>query len=127
MTSPRSSRNVFQYYNADDLILVSCARTPELAIEKLQEDLDRVITWCNLNRLTPNVDKTKFMWFTSYQKLDNTLDKPVNINNVPLGKVEDYKYLGIWLDSTLTFKRQLEDTQNRTSARSTQFNLIAIA
>ena len=55
--------------------------------------------------------KTKYMWFTSYQKLDNTLDKPVNINDVPLGEVEDYKYLGIWLDSTLTFKRQLEDTQ----------------
>ena len=120
---PEVVKNCLSVLYADDLILVSSAKTPEAALTKLQLDLNKVIDWCDVNRLTPNVDKTKFMWFTSHQKLDNTLDQPVLVKGTSLGEVEDYKYLGIWLDSTLSFKRQLENTCNKTSAKLTQFKL----
>ena len=54
---PETVKTCLPVLYADDLILVSKSPTPETAVRKLQEDLDRVINWCDLNRLTPNVGK----------------------------------------------------------------------
>ena len=109
---------------ADDLILLSRAKTPRKAITNLQEDGDRVMAWCDENRLTLNITKTKYMWFASYHKLDNTQDLGIKIKGTDLGEVTEYKYLGVWLDSELTFKKQLEETHHHVSGKLTQLKLI---
>ena len=64
------------------------------------------------------------MWFASDQKIDTTLNHGLSMYNRPLGEVQEYKYLGSWLDSALTFKHQLKETHNQVSAKLTQLKQV---
>ena len=53
---------------ADDTVLYCSHVSKKLVRKGMQSDLDRVQNWCNRNRLTLNVKKTKIMTFMSDHK-----------------------------------------------------------
>ena len=98
---------------ADDLVLISRGMQPDRVQSLLQSDLQKVEAWCKVNRLTPNIGKTKSMWFVPNNKIARTLNLRVELNNQILGDVKEFKYLGLWLDRDLKFEHHLEDLDHR--------------
>ena len=92
---------------ADDLVLLSRGKDPDTVRSLLQADLDRVHSWCKTNRLTPNIGKTKSMWFIPDIKSDRVQNMKVDLDGFSLGETKEFKYLGIWLDRALTFTETL--------------------
>ena len=59
----KPTEKVFMY--ADDTLLLNTGNTELTAVQHSQECFDRIINWCNLNRLTINSDKTKHLCISS--------------------------------------------------------------
>ena len=70
---------------------------------ELQTNLDRFSNWCAENKLTINTKKTKLMTFGTRERVKKSKRPQILINKVKLQTVPSFKYLGVLLDSTLTF------------------------
>ena len=82
------------YCNLEDF--VDC--DTETAINR---ELQKIYLWLLRNKLTLNVDKTKFMIFHKRMKVPNL---SIVLNNIAITKVDTFNYLGILLDSHLSWK-----------------------
>ena len=72
---------------------------------ELQEDLNSVSKWLNNNELTINITKIKSsMLCTHSRKVDNI---NLKMNDQTLDIVDSYKYLGLILDSRLSFQKHI--------------------
>ena len=97
---------------ADDLAIVSaCPNT-------LQRTLNSLTTACSNIGLTISTNKTKAMAFPTAPR------DPLHINNHPLEWVNRHKYLGIILDSRMTFGPHAEYTLTRCRQRLNALKLI---
>ena len=98
--------NFFIKLFADDTFL--CAQNKNLKnLEKeVNNELQKVFIWLASNKLTLNIKKSKFMIFTNKKKDVHELS--IKINNKPLEKCTSYKYLGIFIDDKLNWKKHIE-------------------
>ena len=69
----------------------------------MSSELQKVINYCNLNKLSINMRKTNFMTITSPQK---PAIHDTNILNIE--RKSSIKYLGIYLDELLNWKTQIK-------------------
>ena len=94
---------------ADDTVIYSSGETIDTAKTRLQPGLNRLINWCNRNRLTTNTRKTKNMLFGSrrFTQLDQLPEIMIHHEKIPF--VEHYKYLGITLDNNLNFQKHMTE------------------
>ena len=76
----------------------------------LQADLDNIANWCKGNKLKINIKKKKRMIFGSHKKVKNLNLPNLKLNGEIIEFVNHYKYLGITLDSILTFENQIQNT-----------------
>ena len=85
---------VFAY--ADDLAIVGQGKNKiEVAIKIVEE-------WTRKNKMKINKKKSGIMIFKKKRR-KNAENEEKEITGYPI--VEEYKYLGIWLDSRMSFKR----------------------
>lgn len=75
-------------------------------IEKLNEDLQLILNWAVVNKLTLNAKKTQAI-VVYKQKIDLTTFPSVVLNSVMVPYSETVKNLGIIMDSTLTWSMQI--------------------
>ncbi|KAJ8945301.1 hypothetical protein NQ318_002758 [Aromia moschata] len=77
-------------------------------------ELNKIDNYLNANCLKLNVDKTNAMIITNKYKYNNINLNNINlrIQNSILEIVNEIKYLGVFLDSTLNFKRHLLISDN---------------
>ena len=61
----------------------------------LNKELSVINDWLRLDKLTLNVSKTKCMTFALLRKLANVGNIQLHIDQLPLEKVNVFKYLGI--------------------------------
>ena len=88
---------------ADDTVIFVSDNDPETAARLLQPSLNKFALWCSSNKLSLNVKKTKLMTFGTRQRVKKAKEVKVSINAKPLQLVPTYKYLGIVLDSVLSY------------------------
>ena len=67
----------------------------------INRELQKINLWLQQNKLTLNVDKTKFMIFHKRKKVPNL---SIALNDTTITKVDTFNYLGILLDSNLSWK-----------------------
>ena len=67
----------------------------------MQKDIDDVQRWCNANRLTLNVSKTKIMSFMSDYKRKSCNNFLFYMKGTFIEEVESYRYLVTVLDNKL--------------------------
>ena len=92
---------------ADDTTLFYNTSNIDDIPSMVQSDLTILQEYFNSNMLSINLSKTKFMIFKSAQKSVN-VDINISICNVKIEIVESYKYLGIILDSNLTWQHHID-------------------
>ena len=69
----------------------------------LTEEMEKVNAWLIKNKLTLNVKKTKIMLFGSNIRIaKNATALVVKINDIVLDEVKSFKYLGVYLDPSVT-------------------------
>ena len=92
------------YMYADDVAIAVSNKDPEIARLELQGDLDRISVWCDRFKLTINADKTKVLWcHGEYNRTDWAL-YGIWLKGSRLSVVTSFNYLGVIIDSTLSFK-----------------------
>ena len=70
--------------------------------ESINDELKKYNIWFKANRLTLNVKKTKAMLFSAPQKTQVNINFQINGDNIE--KVNNFNYLGIIIDSHLSWK-----------------------
>ena len=56
-------------------------------------ELEKIVEWLNLNKLSLNPDETNYIFFRSTNK--QITDKMLYVNNIPLTQSETTKFLGV--------------------------------
>ena len=85
--------------HADDIVLIA----PDE--HKLQRMLEFVSSWCKEWRMVVNTDKTQVVHFWPARKSRTRFE--FHFGGDTLLLVPNYKYLGVYLDEHLSFKKQL--------------------
>lgn len=84
---------------ADDTALLATHEDPVTASNMIQANLDEIAVWLNENKVKVNETKSTHVTFT----LRRAICPPVYLNNVQLPQSDVVKYLGMHLDSHLTW------------------------
>ena len=99
---------------ADDTAFFVSGKCVENIQTQLNDDLDTVSQWLNVNRLTLNATKIKTMLFGNRNGRGRL---KLNINGESLEQVSCFKYLGLWFDPSLNWKKHVDCTSKTISQR----------
>ena len=93
---------------ADDTSVSFSSDDPQTAVDTINTELGKLHEWFNANRLSLNVKKTKFMFIEPNSKNRTTVHPCINISNTEIGRVKQFKFLGIILNEKLNWKTHIE-------------------
>ena len=116
MPSVVEESKIGQY--ADDTVVYYSARDADGLEAPMNRDLDRLSVWCRQNKMHVNGKKTKYLVLGSRNKTSACRDINLSIGGTSLERVKTFKYLGITLDSNLTFESHIAHV-NRTVRHKT--------
>ena len=103
---PNISNKLNFYLFADDThIYHECKSLQELEIVTNRE-LKKLSFWLNINRLSLNIEKTNYMIFHPYNKPVKR-NVTILINKKAISEKDSLKYLGVVIDSTLSWKQHI--------------------
>lgn len=85
---------------ADDTVILYTGHTWDEVRHLAERGLKKIFDWFNANLLTVNVNKTKIIPFTSYEKYLPDYST-ISVNNLLISLTRSIKYLGVFIDSYL--------------------------
>ena len=78
-------------------------------IDLLEKSLVDIHQWMQSNTLKMNASKTDVSFFGSKNMLKKTSSTSIKVNGVPVEISDGLKYLGVWLDSSLSMKHHIDN------------------
>ena len=82
----------------------------------INAELTKITQWLAVNRLSLNAKKTKMMIFHSKQnKLSINEIHIIKINDMPIERVTEFKFIGVLIDSNLTWSPHCNYIANKLS------------
>lgn len=99
---------------ADDLVILVRGTAQGVIFDLMQRALTVTSKWCRDRGLSVNPSKTQIVRFTTNRKLDTPPE--LCLDGQLLNLSGSVKYLGIWLDSKLSWRKQLEEAVCRSRA-----------
>jgi hypothetical protein len=106
-----SGSGVFIQGYADDICLLVVGKFPNTVSGLMQWALSTVEMWCNKVELSVNPDKTGLAAFTRKRKLQGFFEP--HFFGVRLSVSGSVKYLGVILDSRLTWREHVEGNMQK--------------
>ena len=100
---------------ADDTSLTASAKNIDELLFEINKELPNIYDWLCANKLTLNLRKTKYLIFQPRQKVDYNLLFPLSIAGQFLEQVSKIKYLGIYIDSHLSWHDHIDYVCDRVS------------
>ena len=79
----------------------------------MNQELKKLYEWLCINRLSLNITKTNFVIFHAKNKPLHPIT--ILINNKAIEETDNVKYLGITLDSELTYKKHADEVSKKIS------------
>ena len=101
-------------YADDTNVLLNGKNINEL-MDIINNELQKLYIWLRANKLTLNIDKTYYMIFHRARIKNKDLSLGISINNCALKKVENCKYLGIILDTRISWVEHITYVKNKIS------------
>lgn len=90
---------------ADDTSLTIASDNVHVLEQQMNHDMSEIHTWLQANKLSLNVVKTKYMIIASQHKIRHlTHQFQIEVNHQLLKREKGYKYLGVEIDDSLTWK-----------------------
>lgn len=99
---------------ADDSNIFIHGKSLDQMVTIMNSELLKLNDWINTNRLSLNILKTYYMIFTP-KKQNILLNDNINIQNVPLQRINSIKFLGFVLDDKLSWELHLKHIRNKIS------------
>ena len=93
---------------ADDTCCFATGKDPAETAIILNRDLDRLNTWANKWKVFFNPSKSKDLIFSEKRYLFNS--PPLILNGVFVERVHEHKHLGLYLNTSLSWARQVHET-----------------
>ena len=118
---PESSSYFDFILYADDTSLKSVINTTNPNFSKLEtsffinQELTKVNDWLAVNKLSLNVEKTKFMVFHTAQQNISRFIPDLKIGSVNLENVQNFNFLGLTLNENLSWKPHTDKLANKIS------------
>jgi len=97
---------------ADDTSSGECLNN---LLYQINSELPKIYDWLCANKLSLNFKKTTYIIFQPRQKVDYNLYLPLSIGNKYLQQSPFVKYLGIFIDSHLTWRNHLDHIASKIS------------
>lgn len=101
---------------ADDTVLFVKDSSIEKSIEKVNNDLEKIQEYMNINKLKINKKKTKWMIF-SRDEVNVNQSQKVKMGTDEIERVETIKYLGVIMDEKLNFEEQASVCIKKTASK----------
>ena len=99
---------------ADDTLLMCKADDINMVTVKAQKIFNKMTTWCEANKMTINVEKTKYMVIRPTKPPN---EPSFNANQTKLSTVHHYEYLGFLLDDKLSMNDYLDVMWKKTNSK----------
>ena len=100
------SNACFPILFADDTNIFITGKCIDEMCTKMNDELDKIQSWLNCNKLSLNVFKTHYMIFTPRNKCIDGTD--LRINDTSIQRVYVTKFLGVLIDSKLNWKNHID-------------------
>ena len=108
------SENIFSVLFADDSNMFLIGKDPDQLISAMNDEITKVVDWLNRNKLALNLDKTHYIIFRKKtMNLTTNLDLKIDGSIVPM--VDESKFLGVYINSTLSWKRHIQHLRGKVS------------
>ena len=92
---------------AGDTVIFTHGKDADVVAAKRSATLEKVTEWLNLSCLTLNTEKTVAMFFS--KRRNQNVHPNIYVGGQAIKNVDEFKYLGVILDSTLTFKKHIKN------------------
>ena len=99
---------------ADDTNVFFSHKNVDVIQKTLNDELPKLSDWCNANKLSVNLKKSKFMIFRPRQKRQ-TLDIKLEINHCAIERVKETLFWGVILDETFSWKPHIANVARKIS------------
>ena len=83
--------------------------------DSINRELNNISDWLAINKLSLNVKKTKYMIFHSKQRDVSYINLDLKINNHHIDRVQDFNFLGLTIDETLSWKDHVQKISTKIS------------
>lgn len=117
----------FIHLFADDTLLSISSNDLERGINKMNDSLDQIQNYLNVNKLKLNTEKTKAMILTTSFKYNsislNNIKISINTKNIEF--VTEFKYLGFMVDNCLSFNAHFNYVYKKISKKLYFFSRIS--
>lgn len=91
---------------ADDTNAYYSGSNLELVTQIMNRELKNIYNWLLANKLSINLDKTHFIIFAGKKHIPDNID--IKIGNTSIERVFSTKFLGILIDSQITWKNHIQ-------------------
>ena len=102
---------------ADNTVVYTSSKTINDGYMHLERNLCSIIKWCNNNRLTLNIGKTKHMIIGPSLKDNLVAERNLQYNNRTIELVREYNHLGIELDNNLTMENYINKSVTKANKK----------
>jgi len=98
---------------ADDTNLFYESDNLDRDVHEINKELNSIEKWCVKNKLTLNTDKTYYIVLKNYQSSQTLTPNTLTIFNKPISEAESIKFLGVYIDKTLSWKSHIDNLCER--------------
>ena len=92
---------------ADDTNIFCSHNNLETLVDTINCELPKLSLWFKCNKLSLNIDKTNFMYFKHTHSQINEFPYNINIDNIPLKRKKETKFLGVTIDEHLNWNEHI--------------------
>ena len=100
---------------ADDTFIIYNSKKLKTIETVINTELKEVIKWLRLNKLSLNASKTELIFFRSKRHHLNYNNISIKFNGIKLTPVDHVKYLGMYLDSFLSWEYHIHELSKKLS------------
>jgi hypothetical protein len=108
------SNLLFPILFADDTNIFISGKNLNDMVRTLNGELGKIVEWLQVNKLSLNISKTHYMIFNLGKRKLGTVD-PVTINGHNLERVETTQFLGVKIDSKLSWMPHIQYIKGKIS------------
>jgi len=87
-------KSFFPLFFADDTNVFMNGPNIDILVSKINNELSKLVTWLQTNRLSLNISKIHFMIFKTNKKLVNRSLIPLSINSEKIEEATHTKFFG---------------------------------
>jgi hypothetical protein len=98
---------------ADDTTIIFSARSLSELTDTVNSELKVVADWFRVNKLSLNIAKTNYIIFRN--SVANSSSFPVYFESIQVMQVEEAKFLGVVIDSKLSWKTHIRNIEKKLS------------